>query len=145
MTLGLLGSTTIEVTLVKVKFGWVVSLVGFFGSGLKEFKVMTGKLTWVQHSQTACRIPTNASRAAGTARAQSGARDLSTPQQDRAEALFKRKERKAAQLVDGQKAWSEYEEQCRAVRDKTARLRTLRLAREEQGSREEQGYREERE
>jgi hypothetical protein len=42
---------------------------------------------------------------------------LTTPQ-DRAEALFKRKERKEAQFVEGQQAWAEYEEQGRATREK---------------------------
>ena len=101
----------------------------------------TGKLIWVHHSQTACRISHERFACCGTACAQSGATDLNTPQ-DRAEALFKRKERKEAQFVDGQKAWSEYEEQCRAVRDKTARLRALRLARERAGPERGAGPRE---
>ena len=46
---------------------------------------------------------------------------------DRAEALFKRKE---VQLVEGQKAWAEYKEQERALRENTARLRAIRLARD---------------
>jgi hypothetical protein len=44
---------------------------------------------------------------------------------ERAEARFKRKE---TQLLEGQQAWAEYEAQGRAVREKTARLRALRLA-----------------
>lgn len=50
-----------------------------------------------------------------------------TTRQERAEALFKRKE---AQFLEGQKAMAEYEQQGRAVREKTARLRALRLARD---------------
>jgi hypothetical protein len=46
--------------------------------------------------------------------------------QARAEALFKKEER----LRDGQKAMAEYEATQRAVREKTARLRALRLARD---------------
>jgi hypothetical protein len=44
----------------------------------------------------------------------------------RAEALFKKEER----LRDGQKATAEYEAAQGAVREKTARLRALRLARD---------------
>jgi hypothetical protein len=44
----------------------------------------------------------------------------------RAEALFKKEER----LRDGRKAMAEYEAAQRAVREKTARLRALRLARD---------------
>ena len=53
----------------------------------------------------------------------------STPQhvRDRAEAAFKKKE---AQAREGEKAMAEYQEQNRAIRDRTARLRALRLARE---------------
>ena len=47
--------------------------------------------------------------------------------QERAEANFKKKEK---QLEEGQKAWAEYEASALAVREKTARLRALRLARE---------------
>ena len=46
--------------------------------------------------------------------------------QARAEALFKKEER----LRDGQKAMAEYEAAQLAVREKTARLRALRLARD---------------
>jgi hypothetical protein len=45
-------------------------------------------------------------------------------QHDRAEALFKRKQ---VQLREGQQAMAEYQAEQRAVRDKTARLRALRL------------------
>jgi hypothetical protein len=48
-------------------------------------------------------------------------------QHDRAEALFKRKQ---VQLREGQQAMAEYQAEQRAVRDKTARLRALRLARD---------------
>ncbi len=44
-----------------------------------------------------------------------------------AEATFKKKERQAA---EGRKAMAEYEAQALAVREKTARLRALRLAKE---------------
>ena len=47
--------------------------------------------------------------------------------QERAEASFKKKEQ---QLADGQKARAEYEANALAVREKTARLRALRLAHE---------------
>jgi hypothetical protein len=47
--------------------------------------------------------------------------------QERAEASFKKKEK---QLAEGQKAWAEYEANALAVREKTARLRALRLAHE---------------
>jgi hypothetical protein len=50
---------------------------------------------------------------------------------EQAEASFKKK---AIQLVEGQKAWTEYEANLAAVREKTARLRALRLARESAGS-----------
>jgi|KBSMisStaDraftv2_1062788.scaffolds.fasta_scaffold4459933_1 hypothetical protein len=46
----------------------------------------------------------------------------------RAEAIFKKKERA---LLEGQKAMQEYEANIEASRQKTARLRELRLAREE--------------
>jgi hypothetical protein len=51
---------------------------------------------------------------------------------EQAEASFKKK---AIQLVEGQKAWTEYEANLAAVREKTARLRALRLARESAGVR----------
>jgi hypothetical protein len=44
----------------------------------------------------------------------------------RAEALFKKEQ----QLREGQQAMSEYQAELRAMRDKTARLRALRLARD---------------
>src|SRR5581483_5614855 len=47
--------------------------------------------------------------------------------QSRAEASFKKKERQA---IEGAKAMAEYQAQMLAVRDRTARLRALRLARE---------------
>lgn len=47
--------------------------------------------------------------------------------QERAEASFKKKEK---QLEEGQKARAEYEANAQAVREKTARLRELRLAQE---------------
>ena len=46
---------------------------------------------------------------------------------ERAEASFKKKEQ---QLQEGQKARAEYEANALAVREKTARLRALRLAQE---------------
>ena len=46
---------------------------------------------------------------------------------DRAEAIFKKKE---LQIAEAQKAWAEYEANAVALREKTARLRALRLARE---------------
>ena len=46
---------------------------------------------------------------------------------DRAEALFNKKEQRDR---DGQKAMAEYEAEQRAVREKTAKLRALRLARD---------------
>lgn len=64
------------------------------------------------------------------ARARNGVTDLTTPQ-DRAEALFKRKQ---AQSLDGQKARAEYEQRGSAMREKTARLRALRLARDAVGT-----------
>jgi hypothetical protein len=45
---------------------------------------------------------------------------------DRAEALFKKQQ----QLRDGQQATAEYEIEWRATREKTARLKALRLARD---------------
>jgi hypothetical protein len=45
---------------------------------------------------------------------------------DRAKALFKKEER----LREGQQAMAEYEADRHAVREKTARLRALRLARD---------------
>lgn len=45
--------------------------------------------------------------------------------QERAEANFKKK---AIQLVEGQRAWAEYEANAVRMREKTARLRALRLA-----------------
>ena len=42
----------------------------------------------------------------------------------RAERNFKREER----ALDGRKAMTEYEAQARAIREKTARLKALRLA-----------------
>ena len=50
---------------------------------------------------------------------------------ERAEASFKKKEK---QLEEGQKARAEYEANSLAVRDKTARLRALRLAQEARGN-----------
>ena len=46
---------------------------------------------------------------------------------DRAEAAFKKKEQ---QLREGQQAMAEYQSACAATREKTARLRALRLARD---------------
>jgi hypothetical protein len=46
----------------------------------------------------------------------------------RAEATFKKKEK---QFLEGQKAMQEYEANIEATRQKTARLRALRLARDE--------------
>ncbi len=45
----------------------------------------------------------------------------------RAEANFKKKQDQAR---EGAQAWKEYQEQGQATRDKTARLRSLRLAKE---------------
>jgi hypothetical protein len=50
-----------------------------------------------------------------------------TTAQERAEASFKKK---AVQLVEGQKAMVEYEANAALVRERTARLRAVRLARE---------------
>jgi hypothetical protein len=47
--------------------------------------------------------------------------------QERAEALFKKKEER---LREGQKAMAEYQAERRAIIEKTARLRALRLARD---------------
>jgi Tfp pilus assembly protein PilX len=49
---------------------------------------------------------------------------------DRAEAAFKKKEQ---QLREGQQAMAEYQAACAATREKTARLRALRLARRDAG------------
>jgi len=46
--------------------------------------------------------------------------------QRRAEALFKKEQ----QLRDGQQAMAEYQTEVHAMREKTARLRALRLARD---------------
>ena len=46
---------------------------------------------------------------------------------DRAEAIFKKKQER---LLEGQKATAEYEAARLATREKTARLRALRLARD---------------
>ena len=51
----------------------------------------------------------------------------------RAEARFKQE----ARALDGQKAMTEYEAQVLAIREKTARLRALRLAKEAQVHSEE--------
>jgi hypothetical protein len=51
----------------------------------------------------------------------------STAARERAEAAFQKKER---QLAEGRQAMAEYEAQRVAEREKTARLRALRLARE---------------
>lgn len=53
-------------------------------------------------------------------------RESMTAAEARAEALFKKEER----LRDGQKAMAEYEAAQQAMREKTARLRALRLARD---------------
>jgi len=47
--------------------------------------------------------------------------------QERAEALFKKKQQ---QLQDGEQAMAEYQAERRAIIEKTARLRALRLARD---------------
>jgi hypothetical protein len=52
---------------------------------------------------------------------------------DQAEAIFKKK---ADQARDAEVAWKEYEEKSRAVRERTAQLRSLRSRRE--GSRRDQ-------
>ena len=51
----------------------------------------------------------------------------------RAERNFKREER----ALDGRKAMTEYEAQARAIREKTARLKALRLTKEAQAQTEE--------
>ena len=51
----------------------------------------------------------------------------------RAEARFKQE----ARALDGRKAMTEYEAQVLAIREKTARLRELRLAKEAQAQNEE--------
>jgi hypothetical protein len=51
----------------------------------------------------------------------------------RAEKIFKQEER----ARDGRKAMIEYESQARAIREKTARLKALRLAKEAQAQAEE--------
>jgi hypothetical protein len=51
----------------------------------------------------------------------------STQARERAESNFKKKERQAA---EGATAMAEYEAQGRAIRERTARLRALRLAKE---------------
>ena len=51
----------------------------------------------------------------------------------RAERNFKREER----ALDGRKAMTEYEAQARAIREKTARLKALRLAKEAQAQTQE--------
>jgi hypothetical protein len=51
----------------------------------------------------------------------------------RADARFKQQER----ALDGRKAMTEYEAQVLAIREKTARLKTLRLAKEAQAQNEE--------
>ncbi len=51
----------------------------------------------------------------------------------RAERNFKKEER----AQDGRKAMIEYEAQARAIREKTARLKALRLAKEAQAQNEE--------
>ncbi len=51
----------------------------------------------------------------------------------RAERNFKREER----TLDARKAMTEYEVQARAIREKTARLNALRLAKEAQAQTEE--------
>jgi hypothetical protein len=50
---------------------------------------------------------------------------------ERAEAVFKRKEQQA---VEGQKAMAEYIASAHAIRERTARLRALRLARDAAGT-----------
>jgi hypothetical protein len=55
----------------------------------------------------------------------------------RAEASFKRFQRKEEERLDGQNAMAEYKAQRAAVREKTARLRALRLARDEAAKRKD--------
>jgi len=57
-----------------------------------------------------------------------------TTAQERAEASFKKKEK---QLAEGQKARAEYEVSALAVREKTARLKALRLAHEARQGRQD--------
>jgi hypothetical protein len=53
---------------------------------------------------------------------------ISDQARQRAEKSFKQKER----ARDGRKAMTEYEAQARTIREKTARLKALRLAKEAQ-------------
>ena len=53
--------------------------------------------------------------------------------QKRADARFKQQER----ALDGRKAMTEYEAQVLAIREKTARLKALRLAKQAQAQNEE--------
>ena len=46
---------------------------------------------------------------------------------ERAEAIFKRKEKQAA---EGAQAWAEYQAKLRAIEEKTERLRALRLSKD---------------
>jgi hypothetical protein len=55
----------------------------------------------------------------------------------RAEAAFKRFKKKEDERLDGQNAMAEYQAQRAAVREKTARLRALRLARDKAAKRKE--------
>ena len=55
----------------------------------------------------------------------------------RAEAAFKRFKKKEDERLDGQNAMAEYEAQRAAVREKTTRLRALRLARDEAAKRKD--------
>jgi len=55
------------------------------------------------------------------------------PLKKRADARFKQEER----ALNGRKAMTEYEAQVLAIREKTARLRALRLAKEAQAQNEE--------
>jgi hypothetical protein len=54
-----------------------------------------------------------------------------------AEAAFKRFKKKEDERLDGQNAMAEYEAQRAAVREKAARLRALRLARDEAAKRKD--------
>jgi len=56
--------------------------------------------------------------------------------QERAEALFKKKQDR---LRDGEQAMAEYQAERRAIIEKTARLRALRLARDAAPPRPEKG------
>ena len=58
---------------------------------------------------------------------------ISDQARQRAERNFKKEER----AKDGRKAMTEYEAQARAIREKTARLKALRLAKEAQAQTEE--------